>query len=109
MPNLNPCVERIFGFVEYKLRQPLQTFVWCPFFLMSDFRVDKFEREIVAVGRELASVSQKKQSQSKSMKGFIHKYKVSLVVERMDFLGIPSSLGSPRIDPLKLLSPLSQF
>ena len=81
-------IGRNWGFLEYKFRQPCQTLVCCPPFLMSDSKGDKFEREIVVVGRQLAVVNQKLQSQFKTMKELIHEYEASLVVEEMmDCLG----------------------
>ena len=48
-----------YGFFMYKLRQPPQTFVCCPPFVMSGSEGDKIEHKIVVVGRQLAFVNHK--------------------------------------------------
>lgn len=67
---------------------------------------DELERELVAVGRELAHVNKKLHTQLKAMQALLHEYEASMVVEEMlDCIGYPFSLGSSRMDPVKTLRP----
>jgi hypothetical protein len=59
--NWNPIVGGNCGSFEYKSRQPPQTFVCCPPFVMSDSEGEKIEHEIVVVGCQLAFVNHKLQ------------------------------------------------
>ena len=67
---------------------------------MSSSDADKIEHEIVVVGRQLAFVNHKLQSQLETMKDLLHEQEISLGMEgKMDLLGFPSPSGSPTIDP----------
>jgi hypothetical protein len=73
---------------------------------MSTLEGDELERELLAVGRDLALVNNKLRTQMKAMNALLHEYEASLVVEEMlDCIGYPFSLGSPRMDPVKTLCP----
>ena len=66
---------------------------------MSDSEGEKLENEIVVVGRQLAFVNHKLQSQMETMKDLMHEHEIfSGVEEMMDFLGLASSSESPAID-----------
>ena len=62
---------------------------------------DHIEREIVVVGRQLAFVNHKLQSQLETMKYLIHEYEDSLAAEGMlDCLDFPSPSGPLLSSPL---------
>ena len=73
---------------------------------MSTLEGDELERELLAVGRELAYVNKRLSTQLKAMQALLHEYEASVAVEEMlDCIGYPFSLGSSRMDPMKTLCP----
>ena len=67
---------------------------------MSDSEGEKLENEIAVVGRQLAFVNHKLQSQLETMKDLMHEHEISLGVEgTIGFLGLASSSVSPALDP----------
>ena len=66
---------------------------------MSDSEGEKLENEIVVVGRQIAFVNHKLQSQLETMKDLMHEHEISLGVEgTIDFLALASSSESPVLD-----------
>jgi hypothetical protein len=69
--------------------------------MMSAYEGEKIEQEIVVVGRQLAFVNHKLQSQLENMKDLMQEYEDFLGEEGIfDRLGGPSTLGPLGIDPV---------